>query len=201
MSGISSFLVNALALGVARVKPDSTGKMVFVGPNGRNPKGIPYILARASGSLAAPVATLTGVTAGSFVLPLGNPVIPANALELGSRICLSAHFRRRGAFATAGVNVRLGTNGTTTDNPLAGFNMNAGNLIDLRIESFANVTSATSFTRMSWTPINGSGGGGSASDVATAFNIATDMFISFDLSAANAGDAFDLVSYQFSIIP
>lgn len=157
--------------------------------------GFGVMFGKALGSLATPVASYTGGTAGALTPAAGNVLIPATALVPGaSRINVTGLLRRVGANATAVLNVRLGKNNSTSDNPIASFTLAATNNLDVQFNINVYVTASTAFTSSG--ALLGAAAASSILDVTTQFDTTLDNYIKFDMSSANASDAFKLVSFN-----
>ena len=152
-----------------------------------------------AGSLATPVVSYTGGTAGALALPLGNIIIPKGMLVPGrSMIAISGLVRRVGANATASLNIRLGRNNSTTDNVVSTVSLAATTNIDRRFQDEVYVGSKTGYTTLGVLAIPGSTAS-TASDKTTHFDTNEDNFVSLDISAANASDAFHLIALQVRV--
>ena len=151
------------------------------------------------GSLAAPIATISGVTSGGFVLPLENPSIPANLLPVGARININVMLRRRGANATASWSTRLGVNGGAGDQQVLNLSTSASDSKDYSANLSLGITSSGSFTTQGWLAPQASGTSAIADKVNAAIDTTAEMFVSFDIFNANVSDSFDLISYSVSL--
>jgi hypothetical protein len=150
------------------------------------------------GTLVTPLGTYTGGTAGAITLSGGNPSIQANVLSPGIQLKVAAWVHRRGATSTANLNIRLGTTGTSTDSFLFNLQLTATDLKDARIDTNAFITNSTSIMTDLWLAPQGQGVSGIATKT-TNINTASVMYISFDISASNAADAFDLIGYTAAL--
>jgi hypothetical protein len=144
------------------------------------------------GTLVTPLGTYTGGTAGSITLSGGNPSIQANVLSAGMQLKIAAWFHRRGAASTAYVNVRFGTTGTSADSLLFTLQLTATDLKDARVDTDAFITNSTSLMSDNWLTPQGQGASAIVART-TNINTASLMYLSFDITAANAADAFDLI--------
>lgn len=152
----------------------------------------PFILGRNIGSVAAPVATLTGVTSGVFALSNALATY-ADMFEPGDELEVSALATKIGTGGTADINIYLGTAGGITDSLV-------------RPESLTNVTNRTMNARTQiqfsgLTTFSGPAGLADNSvstsqllDRSTNVNLAAAMSITIALANANAADTFKLVS-------
>ncbi len=89
-----------------------TGVRAFVGDLGHEfvpntaktrwtPSGGSFVLRSNGGSVANPIASMTGVTSGSFSIPGGMPTIPSALLDQGDSIFVRGRVFKTGANATA----------------------------------------------------------------------------------------------------
>lgn len=153
----------------------------------------PVVLMRQSGSVAAPIATLTGATSGTFLTP-GN-VLAGMFVRPGMRLTARADFTRTTSIAAATVDLRINNVavGNVTISSVGTANVNA------RIESNMECVSSTAqFVELS-VAING-----------TATNVFTDRTVNFgtadrpvtlQLTSANVGDTFVLHGYSLVLNP
>lgn len=153
------------------------------------------LIGAGAGSIAAPIATVTGVVAGAFSLPLGNPTMPADFLPVGAIIKVSAIFHRRGANGPGTVWARLGNNGNSTDSGVNSVATTATDGQDTFIDAHAMIASATTFAAQTGLAPQ-STGTGAIVDRTSSAAIASAMIASFDVSGANTLDAFDLIMYK-----
>lgn len=155
------------------------------------------LLAQKWATIAAPVATLTGVTDGLFTVTggFGSLTIPAAMLVVGhTSLHIRAYLHRRGATGTAIARVYIGTAGTSADSQAFFLNFN-GDLQDLRTDIDIGVTGASTLTTTSWlTP--GSAAANVFRDRTDNINVNSTMIVSFGVASANAADSFDLVGYS-----
>ena len=152
-----------------------------------------------AGSLASPIITKTGATTHALTLPNGNIIIPKGMLVPGrSMIAISGLVRRVGANATASLNIRLGRNNSTTDNLVSTISLAATTNIDRRFQDEVYVGSKTGYTTLGVLAIPGSTAS-TANDRTTHFDTNEDNFVSVDISAANASDAFHLIALQVRV--
>ena len=152
-----------------------------------------------AGSIATPVVSLTDATDGALALPNGNIIIPKGMLLPGrSMVSISGLVRRVGANATASLNIRLGTNNSTTDNLVSTVSLAATTNIDRRFMDEVYVGSKTGYTTLGVLAIPGSTAS-TANDRTTYFDTNENNFVSVDISAANASDAFHLIALQVRV--
>lgn len=149
-----------------------------------------------NGQIAAPLATLTGITAGAFTLP-ETLTIPAALIAPHSEVWANFEFFRTGATATALVQWRLGTAGTTSDLVVYQASMAATTSHQSRGYSAAKFGTATD---RFWAPnasnMNGGGSQASGADRTSNVNTAAAMQITADIASANAADTFLLLAYS-----
>ncbi|SEO77990.1 hypothetical protein [Nitrosovibrio sp. Nv6] len=155
-------------------------------------------LAGDQGSIAAPVATITGSTGALFNLSggFGSLVIPAKMLIPGhSALRLRALFYRRGANATATATIYIGTTGTSADPRAYFLSLTATDLQQNRADAETVVATATTACTTAWLApqqqtIT------AASDLTTNINTDAAMTVSIGVATASALDSFDLISYS-----
>lgn len=158
------------------------------------------VLAERSGSVASPIGTVTGVTAGQFTLS-PTMLIPAGMLAYGSaQIIVDAQYYRRGATATATASARFGTANTVSDSAMAGITMTAVDTQSLRLQWCGYVTSADSITVQTSTPVNTASVAGALVDRSTNINGAAAQYASLHIGSANVADSFDLIGYRLTLI-
>lgn len=151
-------------------------------------------IARASGSLATPLATISGSTGASFALS-AITIPPALLIPGKSAVLVSAHIRRRNANATAVALARLGSLNTTSDNTLFGVTSGATNNQDIDIFGRAAIATQTTFSAM----LFGSPAAWSNTatvDRSTNFDTSVANYVQLGISSASASDAFDLIDYS-----
>lgn len=157
------------------------------------------VLQQQAGSIATPLAAVTGVTT-SMLVPSKSLVIPAGMLIPGSaELDIKGFFRRTGATATATLNVHLGTNKTSGDNTCYAFTYAATTLLDTIAAPIVNVAEAQRFTYTGWQVQGGSGNASTFGDKTTAFNVASEMGVTFSISGANVADSFALIGYRIEL--
>ena len=156
------------------------------------------VLASRSGSIAAPVATLTGTTTGKFTLP-ANIVLPAGILMPGkSKVEVIAALRKTGTAATVQFAATLGTANSTVDAALIATTSGAGTNSDVIINPLAAPSSTSSITTSSWSSI-GTTGTANFIDRTTNINTALDMFVNLAVFSGNVADTYSLLSYEVAI--
>ncbi len=150
-------------------------------------------IVRMSGSIAAPLATISNSTGASFTIPA--IAIPAGMLvPATSSLWASCRIRRTGATASAVGVVRLGNTNTTADNTMFA---NTGGATDANgIDIFSRASIATTTTYCA--AVLGAPNAWTASpdvDRATNFDTSTINYVQFGISTANIADSFALLDY------
>lgn len=149
------------------------------------------------GTIAAPLASLTGVTSGQ--LAIGTPIkIPANTLEVGSVVRVRALFNRAGATATGLIACRIGTANAVGDSLIANISTGATDGLGLRMDAEARVQTATQMLHVSGCILNSTSTSG-FTEVTTNINTAADMFVTFHIASANAADTFRALAVTVDI--
>lgn len=163
------------------------------------PRGGLQTLYQRCGTVSAPLTSMTGSTSGSFSIPGGNVKIPAGLLVAGvSQVHVWAAIHKAGIGGSAGYNVRLGINGTTSDNMVANITSGSSS-VDTIPDAYAKVGAATTFTAQGASaPQTGNTAG--LADRTTQFNVASDTFVSLDMSAGNSGDTHGLVALAVQLL-
>jgi hypothetical protein len=164
------------------------------------PVGGNVVLAQANGSLASPLASLTGVTSADFVLPAGNPVIPAGMMQPGrSKLLIETHIRRLTATASAIFNVFLGK---TASQFVASQSVGATANSDWRPYLHVFPTASNGFLRSNWCSLVTLGNTNAFSDITHSdIDFNSNQIIKFAVSGANTADQFVLTSYQVTVWP
>lgn len=140
------------------------------------------------GSVASPLATITGVTAATF-FSLAPMVVPAGFLAIGAKINFESLFRRVGASATGIVRTRIGTGGDTNDAIIQSQSLAATDGLGFRQFTEARVIDANTLLTTGGNVANGNTAAGIA-DVTGQVDIAAAMNITFGTASTNASDAF-----------
>ena len=163
------------------------------------PRGVQNIYHKNS-LLAAPLATLSGVTAGLFAIP--ECKIPAGLLIPNSKLTMQGGIRKTTGIAVSTGNIYLGSAKNPSDQSICGFVIGSGANTDLLMNSAAKVVSKTSFLSQNWLG-EGSTSGSSSSvqvdKVGGNFNTDNNMYVSIGISSASASDTFILTSLRVSI--
>lgn len=154
-------------------------------------------LASKQGSVASPVASITGSTGALFTVNggAGSVVVPATMLIPGrSLLRVAVLFHRRGANANAIVRIYLGTTGTAAD--ATAFSLNfAGNLQQARTDLEIGAATSSSLTSTFWLA-PGASAPNAFSTMTTNINTDAAMTLSIGIASANALDSFDLIGYS-----
>ena len=158
----------------------------------------------ASGTIASPLATLSGAT-GKLVLPAGDRVtagsilMPVGLPQIGQGVEVSAKLRHRGTGGTWNALARLGSLDSASD---PSFVQSTGTATDdqgVWLLSELEVVSATAFVASTYGVPN-SAGVGSIVLRNSNFNNAAQLYLGFYSSTLNAADFLDLISYRVYII-
>src|SRR6185312_9728264 len=144
----------------------------------------PIVFDRQNGSVASPLATLTGVTSGTFAPSTAVKAIPAGLLTVGSTIEVRSFVTHTGAAGTWTSRATIGSTGNANSdaNLQVVGSIAAANGYRTHVEAF--VATSTSFTTTSSVP-NSSATNASFFDATTNFNVASAMTPAFGISAAN----------------
>lgn len=194
---LASFPANANA-GKRAVVTDFVSRPVVVsdGANWRPLNGRMRLYGR-NGTVAAPLASFTGVTAGYFTLPQ-TLTIPAGIVAPHSEVWANFDIYKTGAGGTAGISMRLGTTGGATDGVFGSGTAAAASGQTVRLYSGARFSAATDrFLSTGYAAFNGGGSSvSSAFDRTTGVSTTASMVISLELSAANVADTIMLLGYS-----
>ncbi len=152
------------------------------------------------GSVATPIATLSGDgTAKSFVLP-ENVLIPANTLFVGATLLISARFRRialAGAPVAANCTTRFGSTNTTADGSVGSVQVAAAVGQEYESEATLQVYSSTVSVGRGFVAANAVQQN-TFSD--RTVNITVDNYLSCGVAAGYiAGDTVALISYSVAL--
>lgn len=153
------------------------------------------------GSLAAPLASITGTTATTaFTLPGGNPALPPGFLSGGMLINGQALIKKNGANGTFNAQLKIGTLNSNSDPSI--YTISAIANTDQRglwVFTEIPVSSATVFTRTTSTSAATPGVStvGLWADNTSNFDTAAAMWARITISGQNAADSLDLIAYQF----
>lgn len=154
-------------------------------------------LFRRSGSIATPIATLTGTVAGIMTLP-ATLSIPPNLLAAGlSKLYVEALFVRTGITATLNVNAKFGSaNGNGDQNIVAQNNIAATAGLGIHVQGYITFGSTTVATSVVTAAPEGTNA--SVTDSAQALNVTN--YINFGINSANVADGIQLIDYEVALI-
>ena len=199
---LSSSQVASGAVGVPGVKADGS----LVGPTGSS-IGLsalqlalsPVLSFRAQGTVASPVSTtVCNSTQGQLGTP-SNLIIPANTLQIGSKIFCQVKVRRTGNAQTDTLYVRLGKNNGSLDSIMGNGNFTTvANPVDGVFITDIDVTGPTTVLSTQQRYLQNIGTATSFAEVTgSALDIASDMYLTFQYTTATPSvDAFVLLSYD-----
>lgn len=153
-----------------------------------------------SGSLASPLATISGATSGTFSITGGNPTIPAGLLAQFSRMTIRALVRKNGANSTANFNERLGTAQTTADSIIQARTIT--NADNEQVNHFNDIyfSSTSAYTTNDKLGIQ-TQSTATLADRTSNVNTASAMFVTVDISSGNASDSYDLIWLSVDAAP
>ena len=143
------------------------------------------------GTPSTPLAVLTGAVDSQFTLT--EKAVKTGILIPGCKLSAQMWVRRGGSAGTAYVYAKLGTTDSYSDAMLAGIGLSATDNLSTRMDVLAIITSTTLFTMATTAPGSSSI---SPSKSSSNFSIASDMYFSVHIRAANVSDTFILVGYQ-----
>lgn len=159
----------------------------------------------ASGTIAAPLATLAGAT-GKFVLPAGDRVdgtgaivLPVGLPQIGQGVQVSCKVRHRGTGGAWNFVARLGSGNASTD---PSFSQVTGAATDDQsgwVEQDLEVASATTFIASTFAVPNQVAAGAVVLRNSN-FNNAVQLYLGFYSSTLNAADFVDLISYRVYLL-
>ncbi|MDN5752328.1 MAG: hypothetical protein L0H15_03475 [Nitrosospira sp.] len=157
-------------------------------------------LASKWGTVASPVATISGSTGALFV-PTGGSgslIIPASMLiPEHSVLRARAVMHRRGINGTATARIYLGTAGTSSDDTAYSLGIAATDTLEIRPDVEIGVVASASMTGTNWMAPGSTGSSPTAvTAMTTNINTAAAMTLSFGMDNANALDSFDLIGYS-----
>lgn len=158
----------------------------------------------ASGTLAAPLVTLSGA-AGKFTLPAGDRVtagsilLPVGLPQIGQGVEVSAKVLHRGTAGTWNFVGRLGSLDTSSDPSFMQVTGAATNDQSCWLHQDLEVVSATSFVASTFAVPNQAGTGAVVLRNSN-FNNAAQLYLSFYSSTFTSGDFIDLISYRVYLI-
>lgn len=158
----------------------------------------------ASGTVAAPLATLSGAT-GKLVLPAGDRVtagsilMPVGLPQIGQGVEVSAKLRHRGTGGAWNAVARLGSLDTSSDPSFVQATGTATDDQGVWLSAELEVVSATTYVASTYGVINTPGVGAIVLRNSN-FNNAAQLYLGFYSSALNAADFLDLISYRVYLI-
>lgn len=149
-----------------------------------------------SGSIASPIATLTGITAGLFTGGKSNLSIPAGTFKVGDHLTGGCKIRRTTATAVHTANIYMGTAGTSSDSNLSNITTSGATInFDQNMYFLGSFPSTTVFSTNNNAPFNANNTAGLFVDRSTNMNIAAAMTLSFGISVGNASDSYSLIEW------
>ena len=158
------------------------------------------LLGARSGSVAAPVATITGAASGKFTLPF-DIRIPAGALIAGvTQLEIVATMRRRGVAATNQFIVYVGSTNSTSDSVSMAVMGTATNNQDCTVFPVIGFPAAGTMTTSTWNGVASTTGAADNTDRTTNINTAANMFVNFGVFGGNVADSYDLIAYRASLV-
>lgn len=143
------------------------------------------------GTTSTPLAVLTGAVDSQFTLT--EKAVKTGILIPGCKLSAQMWVRRAGSAGTAYAYAKLGTTDSYSDATLAGVGLSATDNLSSRMDVLAIITSTTLFTMATTAPGSSST---SPSTSSSNVSIASDMYFSAHIRAANVADTFSLVGYQ-----
>lgn len=158
----------------------------------------------ASGTLAAPLVTLSGA-AGKLVLPAGDRVtagsilLPVGLPQIGQGVEVSAKVLHRGTAGTWNFVGRLGSLDTSSDPSFMQVTGPATNDQGSWLHQDLEVATATSFIASTFSVPNQAGTGALVLRNSN-FNNAAQLYLSFYSSTFTSGDFIDLISYRVYLL-
>lgn len=199
-----SWVFSTLALAVASFPAASfTGWRIYVtGVGELRSNGTRYVPATGRiilgsgiyGTLSAPTKN-SGAVAAPYSFSIGTPTIPANLLAAGSMLNVKFRTQRHNANATLTFNVRLGTAGTTSDPLIWQAAIAATNLHHSASDILITFPDTTHLIVNMTSSQAGTGGAGQLVEMTTNIDTTAAMILSMDISAKNAADTLDLLSW------
>ena len=202
-------------------KPDATTnagnsiRITDVGPVGSGsiwisdgtrwrPLGGSQLHCAASGTVASPLATLSGAT-GKFTLPAGDRVtsgailLPVGLPQVGQGISVSLKCRHRGTGGAWNIVGRFGSLDTSSDPSFMQVTGTATDDQSSWLLQDLEVVTATSFVASTFAVPNQAGTGAIVLRNSN-FNNAAQLYLGFYSSTLNAADFLDLISYRVYVI-
>ena len=156
------------------------------------------LLYQRTGTLAAPLATLTGVTLALFTLPQ-TLTIQAGVIPPNGMVCVTAEVQRTTATAAANAKIWLGNLGTTADVAIGNLIMGAtANLIIPRLHGsfFMTGSSGSGTVNGAVVPENTTSASAILQDATVNTPNTLPLYVTIGMSGANAADTFNLNNYS-----
>lgn len=161
-----------------------------------------FALHKRVGTIAAPVASLSSVSAGyQQLVPTGGiALIPPELLVTGNHFRVTMHAHRTGAVAAANLFPKVGQAGTSADTSTQSVSL-SGNNTSTRVQFDLWVTSSTTVlvTGSMNNGSNSADGGNGAQELA--INAANPLYVQCGISAVSAGDAYQLLAQIIEMVP
>lgn len=189
--------VNLVPVGAELQATDyASQKWICDGTVWRSAQGVVSI-GQQYGKASAPLATLTGTTAGYFAIPGGNPLIKAGMIVPNSRVYAETFIRKDGTGGTAGFYARLALVGASwPDATFATSTINNGDKQCARYFASAKFgTSRTQFFTEQYVAPQAQASNAFV-DKAAQINADADMEVSLAISSATVTDTFNLYGYR-----
>lgn len=156
-------------------------------------------IAQRNGTVATPVATISGSTGTAFTLPL-SPLLPPGILANHSQLRIRAVMQRTGANGTANFDAYLGTSNSVSDSRIARVSTAATTLQIVVLDVAAWIgTSSTVVVAHGGLQYNNAATNGQFGDQNTNINTAALMYATLAINTSNALDSFALISYEIWI--
>jgi hypothetical protein len=197
-------LMAGVTVRLTDVGPVGAGSLWISDGTRWRPLGGSQLHCAASGTIAAPLATLSGAT-GKLVLPAGDRVsggsilLPIGLPQIGQGISVSAKLRHRGTGGAWNAVARLGSLDTSSD---PSFMQATGTATDdqgVWLLQDLEVATATTFVASTYAVPNQPGAGNLVLRNSN-FNNAAQLYLGFYSSTLNAADFLDLISYRVYVI-
>lgn len=189
---------------VTDVGPTDSGSLWVKGTSRWRTLGGRQLHCAAQGTIAAPLATLSGAT-GKFVLPAGDRVsggsilLPVGLPQVGQGVQVSCKVRHRGTGGAWNFVARIGTSDTSSDSNFAQVTGTATDDQGAWVEQDMETVTATSFISSGYSVPNSVGVGALVLRNSN-FNNAAQMYLGFYSSTLNAADFLDLISYRVYLL-
>ena len=155
------------------------------------------LIKQALGTLASPVAVVSGAAAGFFSIPGGSPKLPAGMIIPNSRVVGHAEVKKEGTGGNFVLGFRLGT--SSDDGSMMAVSYGPSAAGDCFVTAAANFgASKTAFSTLNTnSPYQTSFSPGTAIfDKEYLVNTAVDMNVLIDISNGNAADTYKLINFS-----